>query len=249
MNTELDVSEIFSNYAFEGYVKVGSLIPKFIQEQTDEIADLVKKAVAGKDSRILDCACGTGVLLHQLALDDKINAELYGWDISQGMIKVAKETTHPSIKYSVRNAEQPETNMSFDVVVCKNALYYMEPERAFYSFSQLIAPEGHLIFTSLNRNADNIKLKLRLMRIGIYDSSVRPFFDALLGKIPLSDAIGSLRMAKANIQYQKLARATANQAIPLPRLHELLSANSFEVSEVREDHYVGTQYLIDAVKL
>lgn len=109
--------------------------------------------------RILDAACGTGVLLKMIS--QRIPSfEGYGVDASADMLMQAKRTLrdnpHVSLKQAVlvpgKTANLPFSSGMFDLIVCTNALHYFrEPEKTLAGLRRLLAKEGQLVVEDFAR--------------------------------------------------------------------------------------------------
>jgi ubiquinone/menaquinone biosynthesis C-methylase UbiE len=103
--------------------------------------------------RLLDVACGTGVLLS--LLHERIpSAELSGIDGSKDMLALAHKrlagVPHLRLEHIVLGPTAqtgfPFPAESFDLITCTNALHAMpDPIATLTAFHHLLAPEGHLI--------------------------------------------------------------------------------------------------------
>lgn len=103
--------------------------------------------------RLLDVACGTGVLLS--LLHERIpSAKLAGIDGSQDMLALAHKrltgVPHHRLEHVVlgpnTETEFPFPAESFDVITCTNALHAMpDPEALLIDLYRLLAPGGHLV--------------------------------------------------------------------------------------------------------
>jgi len=103
--------------------------------------------------RLLDAACGTGVLLS--LLHERIpSAELYGIDGSQDMLALAHKrlagVSHLQLEHVVvrPNAQAgfPFPAESFDLITCTNVLHALpDPIATFTALYSLLAPGGHLL--------------------------------------------------------------------------------------------------------
>ena len=115
----------------------------------------------GRPPRILDVACGTGVLL-QRVIEQVPDVEAYGVDESKEML----EQAHTSLKgrpnvhleqATFRAGEigglpfAPET---FDLITCTNALHYVaEPGPALAGLRRLLTLEGQLVLEDFARRS------------------------------------------------------------------------------------------------
>ncbi|GHO86231.1 class I SAM-dependent methyltransferase [Dictyobacter formicarum] len=113
----------------------------------------------GKHPRILDVACGTGLLLQKLAQLSP-QAELYGIDQSSDMLAQAQKIlanephihlTQGSLK-SDKMTALPYQPASFDLITCTNAFHYLDNPRAvLQSLATLLSPHGQLVLEDYAR--------------------------------------------------------------------------------------------------
>lgn len=92
-------------------------------------------------TRVLDVACGTGVLF-----PDYISrkAVVTGIDISAEMVKVAKEK-FPQIEVICGDAESFSTDEKFDVIMIYNAFpHFPSPEKLIESLAKLLKNSGRI---------------------------------------------------------------------------------------------------------
>jgi ubiquinone/menaquinone biosynthesis C-methylase UbiE len=126
-------------------------------EETTAIIDVAALHLVperlGRCPRVLDVACGTGILLKQLlALVPGIEA--YGVDASADMLEQARVALKGQLHVHVEGAQigtgetanlpfAPET---FDLITCTNALHDMpEPAGMLAGLKRLLAPGGQLV--------------------------------------------------------------------------------------------------------
>ncbi len=109
--------------------------------------------------RILDAACGTGLLLKQLAHLIPC-AELYGVDASEDMLTQARlsikgDSTARFIHASLRAGEKaglPYEAASFDLITCANALHNVnDPVEVLRGLAELLAPQGQFVIEDYAR--------------------------------------------------------------------------------------------------
>lgn len=103
--------------------------------------------------RLLDVACGTGVLLSLLHERFK-SAELYGVDGSQDMLALAQKRFGREVSLRLEQvvigpsaqAGLPFPGGSFDLITCTNVLHAMpDPVSTLADLLRLLAPGGHLL--------------------------------------------------------------------------------------------------------
>ena len=113
----------------------------------------------GHPPRVLDIACGTGILLKEL-LERVPNAEAYGVDASADMFVQAsaalKGQSHVHLEHmkigSGEKAGLPYAPGSFDLITCTNMLHYMpDPTATLEGLRWLLALEGQLVLEDFAR--------------------------------------------------------------------------------------------------
>lgn len=101
----------------------------------------------------LDLGCGTGILCEIL---HKNGIEASGMDVSQGMIRIARERC-PCIHYDVADMVTYRPDRRFDLVTCTgDALNHIpklaDVARIFRNVYDYVSPGGYFIFDILNEN-------------------------------------------------------------------------------------------------
>lgn len=153
------------------------------------------------DKRVLDIGCGAGILSESMA---KREAIVTGIDISADIMRVAKqhaESNHLQLHYIQSTAEvfaeQSENAGSFDIITCMELLEHVpNPLSLIKACRQLIKPDGHLFFSTINRSFKAYLLAivgaeyaLRLLPRGThcYEKFIKPSeLDAWLRKANLN---------------------------------------------------------------
>jgi ubiquinone/menaquinone biosynthesis C-methylase UbiE len=90
-------------------------------------ADLVETAALQPGERVLDVACGTGVVTRLAAERLGDSGSLLGTDVNPGMLEVARSVADGArIKWHEADAESlPFADESFDVVLCQMGLQFI----------------------------------------------------------------------------------------------------------------------------
>lgn len=114
----------------------------------------------GHPPRVLDVACGTGVLL-QMLIKQIPDMEGYGLDASVDMLAQARLTLadqpHIQLEHAtLGNGEAgqlPYASQFFDLITCTNALHDVSnPVGVLTELRRLLAPEGQLIVEDYARH-------------------------------------------------------------------------------------------------
>ncbi len=95
--------------------------------------------------RVIDVACGTGILAREVALRTGSTGAVIGIDPNPGMVAVAKQLA-PSIEWREGVAESlPFPDQSFDAVVSQFGLMFFRDQRqALREMLRVLAPGGRL---------------------------------------------------------------------------------------------------------
>lgn len=99
-------------------------------------------------NRVLDVACGTGLLTFKAAARVGAGGEVIGTDIAGQMVATARDAAASggiaNVRFARMDAEaQKFGDSSFDVVLCALGLMYVpDPEKAVREFHRLVRPGG-----------------------------------------------------------------------------------------------------------
>ena len=112
---------------------------------------LLGRAAVQPNERVLDVACGTGVLSRLLADSVSQSGRVAGLDPNPGMLAVARRVTPASAKiqwYEAAAEEMPLPAKSFDVVLCQMGLQFM-PDRsaAVQEMRRVLKRNGRLLLS------------------------------------------------------------------------------------------------------
>ena len=112
-------------------------------------ADLVETAAPGRGERVLDLACGTGIVARLAAERAGPAGTVVGLDINPGMLAVARAATPPgtAIDWHQAPAHAPALpDGAFDVVVCQLGLqFFPDKAAALREMHRVLAPGGRIV--------------------------------------------------------------------------------------------------------
>ena len=114
---------------------------KIMEPWTD---DLILAAGCRDGDRVLDVACGAGLVANRVGPVSGKLCSITGIDINEGMLNVARRNSQ--IEWHQGSAtDLPFTDGSFDVVLCQQGLQYF-PDRpaAIKEIGRVLAPGGRL---------------------------------------------------------------------------------------------------------
>jgi ubiquinone/menaquinone biosynthesis C-methylase UbiE len=116
--------------------------PKIMEPWTD---DLIGSANCRDGDRVLDVACGTGIVANRVNLVTRKLCAVTGVDVNEGMLSVARR--NPQIEWHQGSVvEMPFEPASFDVVLCQQGLQYF-PDRpaAMREMTRVLSAGGRLV--------------------------------------------------------------------------------------------------------
>lgn len=120
-----------------------------------------RAGIRGK--KVLDVGCGGGILAESMA---HRGAEVIGIDLGETPLSVATlHALETGIEMDYRNIPVEELAMEmpgqFDVVTCMEMLEHVpDPESIIRACATLVKPEGHVFFSTLNRNPKSFMLAI-----------------------------------------------------------------------------------------
>jgi ubiquinone/menaquinone biosynthesis C-methylase UbiE len=126
------------------------MVPLIFQPYADEIA---RRASALRPTRILETACGTGVVTQALqeALPD---AEIVATDLNQPMLDMAqKRLGSGRVRFQQADAQElPFEDSSFDLVVCQfGAMFFPDRVRGHSEARRVLRDGGHYVLAIWDR--------------------------------------------------------------------------------------------------
>jgi len=114
-------------------------------EKTDEMARMCEM---GKGKRVLDIGSGKGVTACYLA--QKYGCEVVGVDLSERMVKYAKEMAKRKgldhrVSFRLADAHNlPFEDESFDIVLAECTTVLLDKEKVFLEFLRVLKPGGYI---------------------------------------------------------------------------------------------------------
>ena len=112
--------------------------------------DLIARAALQPGERVLDVACGTGIVARLAAEHVGVAGHVVGVDLNPDMLAVARAQTpaHDSTKVAWREGDAtalPCDDETFDVVCCQQGLQFVpDKTQALREMRRVLAPEGRL---------------------------------------------------------------------------------------------------------
>ena len=150
--------------AYERY-----LVPLFFAPGAEYLVEL---AAPGPGERVLDVACGTGIVARRAAPRVGANGTVVGLDLNEGMLEVARKISsevRPPIEWRRGDAtEMPLPDGMFDVVFCQQGLqFFPDQPAALREMYRVLVPNGRLalsVLRSIEHNPGYVALAEALKR-------------------------------------------------------------------------------------
>lgn len=192
MNDAASQAQIDAAAAYQEF-----FVPALFEEWAPRVA---AAAGIGPGDRVLDVACGTGVLAREAASRMDSAGSVAGLDPNPGMLAVASRLG-PAIEWRQGTAESlPYADQSFDVVVSQFGLmFFTDRRQALHEMLRVLAPGGRLaiaVWDCLDNTpayATEVALLARLASQSAADALRAPF---VLGELQTLKALfGNLELA------------------------------------------------------
>lgn len=165
---------------------------------------LVSAAAVTFGDRVLDVACGTGVVTRIAAQRTGSTGRAVGVDLNPGMIEVAKSLPAPDgapVEWAVRNALDLQLeDASFDVVLCQQGVQFF-PDKlvALKEMRRVLVSGGRLAFSVWNNT-------------GLYNTAVGEALAAFVGA-ETADRFCASRKAPGRDELLRLATDAGFSAV------------------------------------
>lgn len=125
------------------------------QECIDYLVSLI-----GKERRVLDLGCGTGIATRQLA---QIGLAVVGADSDEKMLEKAREHKGPAIEYTFASAEHlPFQDNEFDTITAFGAFHWFCDKKSVAEIKRVLNERG--TFIAVNKN-DNDRFRRTYRRV------------------------------------------------------------------------------------
>jgi SAM-dependent methyltransferase len=137
----VEVEWLSSLEAAETYERV--LVPALFDRWVQPI---LEAGDVGEGDRVLDVACGTGVVARQAVAVVGDSGHVVGVDIDGAMLDVARRF-EPQVEWTIGDAtELPFGDESFDVVVCQAGLmFFSDQEKAVGEMRRVLRADGRAV--------------------------------------------------------------------------------------------------------
>jgi ubiquinone/menaquinone biosynthesis C-methylase UbiE len=163
---------------------------------------LIKSAKIKSGQKVLDLACGTGLVTKKILNRVGKNGEVYGIDSSIAALKIAKKWVgdKKNIHFVRGDAETIEFNTKFDAITCQFALFFFPNEQRVLKNMKKFLKKNGIIALSIHGKYN----------VPYFDSILNPikkFIPDYLPQYPEMDRFGTKEIFKRTLSkagFQKI---------------------------------------------
>ena len=161
-------------------------------QSTKKLIQLIK---INKNNRVLDVACGTGVVTKQIQKKVGKSGYVVGIDTSTTAIKIAKKENKKNLDFLNADAENLSFSKKFDIVTCQYALFFFpNAQKALKNIKNSLKKSG-IIGISVHGNKDNVPFFSSIL-----DSATKYIPDYIPPGTPDLDRFGTKSALKTEIR-------------------------------------------------
>ena len=161
-------------------------------QSTEKLIELIK---INKNNRVLDVACGTGVVTKQIQKKVGKSGYVVGIDTSTTAIKIAKKENKKNLDFLNADAENLSFSKKFDIVTCQYALFFFpNAQKALKNIKNSLKKSG-IIGISVHGNKDNVPFFSSIL-----DSTTKYIPDYIPPGTPDLDRFGTKSALKTEIR-------------------------------------------------
>lgn len=180
-------------------------------------ADLLEAVEIDPGERVLDVACGTGIVA-RLAADRVGQAgQVAGLDANPGMLAVARAAAPSGAAIAWHEAsamDMPLADGAFDLVLCQMGLQFFEdPAAALGEMNRVTAPEGRIALNLPGPMPDLFAIMGRALARHV-GPAVEQFVQAVFSLHDAGQVVGLLEAA--GYSHANAERTTRNLRLPAP---------------------------------
>ncbi len=161
-------------------------------QSTKKLIELIK---INKNNRVLDVACGTGVVTKQIQKKVGKSGYVVGIDTSTTAIKIAKKENKKNLDFLNADVENLSFSKKFDIVTCQYALFFFpNAQKALKNIKNSLKKSG-IIGISVHGSKDNVPFFSSIL-----DSATKYIPDYIPPGTPNLDRFGTKSALKTEIR-------------------------------------------------
>ena len=161
-------------------------------QSTKKLIELIK---INKNNRVLDVACGTGVVTKQIQKKVGKSGYVVGIDTSTTAIKIAKKENKKNLDFLNADAENFSFSKKFDIVTCQYALFFFpNAQKALKNIKNSLKKSG-MIGISVHGSNDNVPFFSSIL-----DSAIKYIPDYIPPGTPNLDRFGTKSALRTEVK-------------------------------------------------
>jgi len=125
----------------------------------DYADDIARRIAALNPARVLETACGTGIVTRRLRDRLPAAAHLTATDLNPPMLDIARAKFNAGEQVAFQPADAmalPFADGSFDTVVCQfGVMFFPDKDKAYREVLRVLAPGGHYVFSVWDTHRHN----------------------------------------------------------------------------------------------
>jgi ubiquinone/menaquinone biosynthesis C-methylase UbiE len=161
--------------------------------------DLARRVVVPPRGRVLEIACGTGMLTRHVAATLDPSTSITATDLNDAMLAVARTTVNaPNVEWKTADATAlPFADRSFDAVVCQfGVMFFPDRVAAAREVRRVLRPGGSFWFSVWNSLDENPIGRIPQETIaGFFDAGPPTFYEVPFGYHDRAQIASDLRAA------------------------------------------------------
>lgn len=179
--------------------------------------DLIRKAVLQPGERVLDVACGTGIIARLALQKVGTGGTATGLDINPGMLAVARSIVPDAITWHEAGAEEmPFSDEAFDVVICQMGLQFMENKSAALEEMHRVLLPGGRLFLNVPGPAGNA-FQIMAEAMG---RNINPEAEAFVNRVFSLNETDEIRQLITDAGFHNPEIQAKNKMLSLPKPKE-----------------------------
>ncbi|HEY1407303.1 MAG TPA: methyltransferase domain-containing protein [Promineifilum sp.] len=184
-------------------------------------ADLVRRAALRPGERVLDVACGTGIVARLAARQVGAGGTVAGLDVNPGMLAVARSVTPAELSiewYESGAEEMPLPDEAFDVVLCQMGLQFMTDKPAALKEMRRVLAAGGRLFL----NAPGPMEKTFATLAGALDQTIGPEAAGFVTRVFSLHDTTEVQELLSEAGFRDIVVRAGEKALSLPPPREFL---------------------------
>lgn len=215
--------------------------------------DLARRvgSFASGESRILEIACGTGILTEHIRQATEPSVSIYATDLNEAMLDYARSKlgAQENTWFETADAQSlPFDDGEFDVVICQfGIMFFPDKARAVSEFARVLKAGGMLAYNVWDSLDNNPIARIAHRTVQSFFSSDPPnFFEVPFGFSDIDANLALLRGAGFEIKHSEKVSESIEQGSATDVAKGFIEGNP-GILQIRERATVEPQKIIESL--